>query len=150
MWKLLKWEFENWFWVCLYLKYFPRKSTNWYVCYAPDGFHWLNLYLNLLSAILGDFFCDRFYPHQVVCLYTAAIKINRPLRSKFGKNVLNESMALVANFGTNIEMSLHETKELPKGRYTSYLRSKANILLRNRVKNTYRVPEVAKQAFNAL
>ena len=32
----------------------------------------------------------------------------------FGKNVLNESMALVANFGTNIEMSLHETKQLPK------------------------------------
>ena len=34
--------------------------------------------------------------------------------SIFGKNVLNESMGLVANFGTNIEMSPHETKQLPK------------------------------------
>ena len=37
--------------------------------------------------------------------------------SIFDKNVMNESMALVSNFGTNIEMSLHETKQLPKWRY---------------------------------
>ena len=32
-------------------------------------------------------------------------------------NVLNESVALVAVFGTNIEMCPHETKQLPKSRY---------------------------------
>ena len=34
--------------------------------------------------------------------------------SIFGENVLNESIALVTVFGTNIEMSLDEFKQLPK------------------------------------
>ena len=33
--------------------------------------------------------------------------------SIFGKNVLNESIALVTVFGTNMEMSLDESKQLP-------------------------------------
>ena len=34
--------------------------------------------------------------------------------SIFGENVLNESIALVAVFGTTIEMSLDEFQQLPK------------------------------------
>ena len=37
--------------------------------------------------------------------------------SIFGQNILNESMALVAVFGTNIEIFLHESKQLPKWWY---------------------------------
>ena len=52
--------------------------------------------------------------HSIVTWVFVSILETYPMRcySIFAENVLNESMALVAIFGTNIEMSLHQTKQL--------------------------------------
>ena len=60
--------------------------------------------------------------HDIDSKYVKKFHFGRYLRkfivcSIFGENVLNESIALVAVFGTNIEMSPDESKQLPKWRY---------------------------------
>ena len=58
----------------------------------------------------------RYHVHSIVIWVFVSILETSPMScySIFAENILNESIALVAVFGTNIEMFLDESKQLPK------------------------------------